>query len=123
MRRSTLVRGSAAAADGRGTHEMKRFVAMVAVGAALVAIPAPVAAAGVTCAYNAATHQVSVSVIGPNFVAYIARDVNGHITYGGAWCANVATVTNTDTIVVTGDATSNNITVNLGNGGFKPGFT
>ncbi len=102
---------------------MKRFFAMVAVVAALVAIPSPAAAAGVTCSYKGTTHQVTVTISGASFTAYLARDVSGHITVGGVWCANVATVTNTDTIVVNGDANAQNITVNIGNGGFQPGFT
>jgi len=100
---------------------MKRFVMAMAVAALVVAIPAPVAAAGATCTYSAADHKVTVALTGATN-PYVYRAPSGAITLGGNYCG-AATLTNTDTIVVTGDAQPQIFNISLSLGAFSPGFT
>jgi hypothetical protein len=98
------------------------FMALLAV-AATVAIPSPVAAAGsATCDYNSTYHEVTVAITG-EVAPYLSHDGAGHITLNNTWCDGVATVTNTDSIVITGDVASQGISIGLGTKGFRPGRT
>jgi hypothetical protein len=80
------------------------------------------AAGSIECNYDATYHQATVTLAG-DVEPYLARDVAGHITLNGSWCGYAATVTNTDSITVIGDATSQGVELVLANGGFKPGRT
>jgi RTX calcium-binding nonapeptide repeat (4 copies) len=102
---------------------MKRFLTAMLAIAAMFAIPAVVAASGTaTCDYNATSHEVTVAITG-DVMPYLGRDTAGHITLNNAWCDNAATVTNTDSVIVTGDVASQGISIGLANKGFKPGRT
>jgi Ca2+-binding RTX toxin-like protein len=80
-------------------------------------------AVAVSCTYDAANHKVTLAMTGDSSVAtHLARDVDGHITVENNWCG-AATVTNTDSILVTGDSGNQTLWIVLRNGGFKPGFT
>jgi hypothetical protein len=99
-------------------------LATVAIGSLAVLGAAPVAAGEpVTCNYDSTSHGVRVDLYGDNTSVELKRDVSGHITYGGIWCGGVATVTNTDTVLVIGVAEDQQVQINLSLGGFKPGFT
>ncbi len=100
---------------------MKRFFMVVAVAATIVAIPSPVAAAE-TCTYDAAAHKVTLTIIGATTNTALYRVTSGAITLNGNYCG-AATLTNTDTIVVTGDAQSQELMITLALGAFTPGFT
>src|SRR6188768_2539505 len=101
---------------------MKRFVMAMAVAALVVASPSPVAAAGATCTYSAADHKVTLTISGASTNTALYRVVSGAITLNGNYCG-AATLTNTDTIIVTGDAQSQVLTITLALGQFTPGFT
>ena len=73
-----------------------------------------------TCEYIASNHRVKVIV---NSSADIKRTIGDHIAVNGVWCGRVATVYNTDSIVVLGGANSQVVGVRLDYGGFTPGFT
>ena len=100
---------------------MKRFFMAVAAAALVVAIPSPVAAAA-TCQYTAADHKVTLSITGASTNTALYRVAGGAITLNGYYCG-AATLTNTDTIVVTGDAQSQVLIITLALGAFTPGFT
>ena len=53
---------------------------------------------------------------------FLDRDDNGRISLNDVWCDNVATVTNTASINVTGDGADQAIAIHLDNKGFKPGY-
>jgi len=103
---------------------MKRLTIIVAVLAATFAIPSTAAAGEPprVCAYSALNHKVTITLNGDQNT-HVSRDSAGHINLEGVWCGNAATVTNTDSISITGDAGSQTLFVLLGNGGFRPGFT
>jgi RTX calcium-binding nonapeptide repeat (4 copies) len=98
---------------------MKRLLAGIVALAAMIAIPSPVAAS-LGCSYDPTTHRMTVSIGGPNSYD-LTRNTIGQILIDGSGCG--ATVTNTDLIVVNGDAGSQGIGIDLNNGGFSPGFT
>jgi len=100
---------------------MKRLFMAVALCAAVAAIPSPVAAAE-TCQYSAADHKVTLTITGATTNTALYRVTTGAITLNGNYCG-AATVTNTDTIAVTGDAQSQVLTITLALGQFTPGFT
>lgn len=91
-------------------------------GTALI-VPLSVSAApSVTCAYSATFHKVTVTMTGKTRTT-VRRNPAGQIIVGGSWCAGVATVTNTDTISVVGNAKNQKLTIDMANGGFMPGFS
>src|SRR5262245_53562699 len=100
---------------------MKRFFMSMALVATAVATPSPVAAAGAACTYSAADHKVNVTITGATNPG-VYRVAGGAITLGGYQCGT-ATVTNTDTIVVTGDAQPQILYLDVSLGLFTPGFT
>ena len=100
---------------------MKQFFMAMAVAAVVVAIPSPVAAAGATCTYSAADHKVTVAITGAT-TPYVYRVPSGAITLAGNYCG-AATVTNTNTIVVTGDTQAQTVNIAFYLGAFSPGFT
>lgn len=102
---------------------MKRLLAVCAIVATVFAVPSTVAAAGITCSYNSSTHTVTVTAVGGPFTVYLSRDAQGRILLNSVWCQSTATVANTDKIIVNGDGGFQNLTVNIANGGFRPGFT
>ncbi len=101
---------------------MKRFFLAMAVVALGAAAPSAVAAAGATCTYSAADHKVTLTISGASTNTALYRVISGAITLNGNYCG-AATVTNTDTIAVTGDAQSQVLFVTLALGQFTPGFT
>jgi hypothetical protein len=109
-------------ADEEREPVMKRVLAAAAVAAALFAIPSPVAATGsYVCSYIPSGHLVQLDLTGGE-TAKVMRDISGHIIVNQVNCGN-ASVFNTDTIVVNGDASNQWLIISLLNGGFKPGFT
>ena len=100
---------------------MKRFFMAAAVAALVVAIPSPVAATE-TCSYSAANRKVTLTITGPATNTALYRIASGGITLNGYQCGT-ATLTNTDTIAVTGDAQSQVLLITLALGAFTPGFT
>ena len=102
---------------------LKNLVLGATVAAAIATVPAPVAAGEpVACTYDATDHTVHVVITGYN-ETHVGRTSAGHITVGGVWCGGVATVTNTDAIWVDGDGDTQNLFLELANGGFRPGRT
>jgi Ca2+-binding RTX toxin-like protein len=89
--------------------------------AAVLAAMAPVgqarAQSPATCSFNLATATVAVAV--DQTEAVLTRTAAGVIRLGGAAC-NGATVFNTDTIVITGGAALDRVSIN---GDFAPGRT
>jgi len=105
---------------------MKRLPVAMLICSLALAIPWPAVArtSAVTgCSYNPSDHSVNVSIEGTVSQTVISRGVDGHILLDDVWCANLATVTNTDVILVGGDEGDQNVLVRLDNKGFKPGFT
>ncbi len=100
---------------------MKRFFLALAVAALGAATPSAVAAAGATCQYSAADHKVTVAITGV-LSPYVYRNPGGQITLNGNQCG-AATLTNTNTIVVTGDSQSQTFSIAFYFGAFTPGFT
>jgi Ca2+-binding RTX toxin-like protein len=86
----------------------------------LVSAPEP-AAAATTCDYTASNHKVRVVLSGGG--GWISRSIGDHIMVNNVWCDGVATVYNTNTIVVLGGAGTQILGIHLDYGGFKPGFT
>ena len=101
---------------------MKRFFLAMAVALLGAATPATVAAAGASCTYSAADHKVTLTITGASTNTALYRVISGAITLNGNYCG-AATLTNTDTIVVTGDAQSQVLFITLALGAFTPGFT
>jgi len=103
---------------------MKPISVAILVAAMTMAIPSPVAAGfgSASCDYNATNHKVTISIV-DSLQADISRDEAGRIRLEGAWCDNLASVTNTDEIVVTGDSGAQSVHLDLANKGFRPGFT
>lgn len=97
--------------------EPMRIVRMLAVFAAIAAPSSAVAQTAPTCAFDPATATVTVNVNG--VAATISRTASGLIRLNGVNCG-AATVTNTETIVVSGGALSNRVTFS---GDFTPGLT
>ena len=93
-----------------------------AVGAMLPALPAH--AGGPVCVYDAGSHTVNLNIGGTAPVT-LARDgmtieSNGSPCFTGL---NTATVTNTETVNIVGDGLVNDLTIDLHEGRFAPGFT
>jgi hypothetical protein len=115
----TLVPGS----HGR-RHPAGHRVGAWAVGVAVAAIVfiSPASAQGVvTCVFVAPT--VTVTISEDENLASLARDPAGNIGAGGGVDCGAATVTNTDTVVVsdTSDFGGTYLAISTGNGGFAPG--
>jgi RTX calcium-binding nonapeptide repeat (4 copies) len=104
-----------------GRFSIPTLTVLLTIVAAL-AIPASVAAASVSCDYTGSNHAVTVKMAG-DIGTRLVRTSTGHIKVAGAWCDGIATVTNTDIIVVTGDTGNQTLNLSLANGGFKPGWT
>jgi hypothetical protein len=105
---------------------MKRLFMAAAVAALAAAIPSPVAAAGATCTYNAAQHKVTVAITGALYPYPTVYPISGgYISLNGNACGGttLATLANTDTIVVTGDSQAQDFYISFGLGPFTPGFT
>ena len=106
-----------------GIH-IQRLVAVVSVaalaGSLYAATPVPVSAATTTCEYISTNHRVKVSA---GNGATIRRDIADRIRVNEVQCGGVATVFNTDSIVVLAGAGTQFVTIYLDQGGFKPGFT
>jgi Ca2+-binding RTX toxin-like protein len=114
--------GALAATNRRSLKASATIVLATALAAATaLATPAPVAARSVTCDYNPSNHRVTVTMTG-DAGTRIQRTRFGRIKVAGNWCDG-ATVTNTDTIVVTGGTGNQTLNLSLRNGGFKPGWT
>jgi Ca2+-binding RTX toxin-like protein len=99
----------------------------VAVVAVVLAFPATALAGDppgpqepTVCAYKASNHRVRVTA--PNG-GTLARTATGHITFNSMWCGRVATVNNTDSIVVLSGAGTQFVVIEMDGGGFRPGFT
>ena len=73
--------------------------------AAVLAMPAPAAAGaiGAFCNYDAGQRQVTIDLIGQQTAIRVSRDAQGRIQLKGVWCDGEATVSNTDSIVMSGD--------------------
>jgi len=100
---------------------MKRFALAIAVAAMVIAIPSPVAATE-TCQYSAAEHKVTLNITGATTNTALYRVTTNAITLNGNYCG-AATISNTDTIAVTGDGQSQVLTITLALGALAPGFT
>jgi Ca2+-binding RTX toxin-like protein len=98
------------------------IVALVCALSSVLAAPAAVSANPATCTYTASTHRVDIAFNDTQGV-YVSRTQGGHIIVNSAWCGGAATVTNTDQIVAQGNGNINEFIVQLGYGGFAPGFT
>jgi Ca2+-binding RTX toxin-like protein len=102
-----------------------RAIALAAGALVLTVLPlGGVAQAAVTCSYDAGLHAVNID-LGPsstNGDAAILRGAGSQIQVNGSNCG-AATVTNTDTINVTGTNNNHVVTINLSGGQFAPGFT
>jgi hypothetical protein len=94
----------------------------IGLASTLLVTPVSVVAASVTCDYTRSDHRVKVTMTGWSDTM-ILRTGTGHIKVGGIWCDGVATVTNTNTILVTGDSAGQVVHLSLRNGGFRPGRT
>jgi Ca2+-binding RTX toxin-like protein len=81
-------------------------------------LAAPVALAQATCAFNAGTATVQVT-LAAGAAATISR-VGDAIAVDGTPCG-AATVTNTDTVQVTGSGSEDDLTIDLSGGPFAPG--
>jgi Ca2+-binding RTX toxin-like protein len=94
----------------------------LALAAMLLSVPSSLALAGegATCEYKASNHRVKVIV---NYFADIKRTIGDHISVNDVWCGRVATVYNTDSIVILGGADDQAVSLHLDYGGFRPGFT
>lgn len=95
------------------------LVATLVASLQLVSAPMP-AAAATSCDYNPSNHKVKVNA---NAGGYIKRSITGNIIVNGVWCGGVATVDNTDTIVVLAGAGTQIFSIYLDYSGFRPGYT
>jgi Ca2+-binding RTX toxin-like protein len=101
------------------THRTAGLV--IPVGMALAGVCAPAASAAVTCSFDSQTAVVAVA-IGKGQTGVVSRTVSGRITAAGVQCGS-ATVTNTDTVVVTGSTGNETLDIKLYHGPFAPGLT
>lgn len=97
------------------------FLAVVVTAAAALASPFAVTAAA-TCQYSAVDHKVSLTLTGAVTNAFVYRSAGALITLNGYQCG-AATLTNTNTIAVTGDDQPQELAIALYFGAFTPGFT
>lgn len=91
----------------------------LALAAAAVSVPAPVAAGTTVCVKSGRVATVTMTGAG---TTVIGRAAAGQLLVDGSPCG-AATVTNIDKIRVYGDSTSQQVWLQLANGGFRPGFT
>lgn len=103
--------------------QARKFAIAAIVGAlvGLLAGAAPAGAATASCDYTASNHKLKIVLSGSG-TKTLSRAADGKILIGTFWCDS-ATVTNTDKIVVLAGENSQFLTIDLANGGFKPGFT
>jgi hypothetical protein len=113
-------------------HPRLRLSAISSLGAIALLVSASLGSSTVSatsasfsCSYDSALHRVTVSLTGDSGFngVHLGRDLAGHINLENAWCGSAATVTNTDLIVVTGDAGKQSLWISLSGGGFRPGFS
>ena len=106
-----------------GPTRSARHLAWAAATTALVAglLPTATVAAATNCSYVAATKAATINVNGA-VTTKVGRNAAGAILVDGTACG-AATVTNTDTIAILGDASAQSITLALASGGFAPGAT
>src|SRR5439155_5676697 len=109
-----------------------RLAVVTAVVAAFVGIVAGPASAAAACSYNAATQTIAFSITGAASAGTLTVGTgadNGKIlftqtaTTAGATQCGAATVTNTDTVNVTGDGNDNTFVMDETGGLFAPGNT
>ena len=105
---------------------MKRLSAAMLLAVSTIALTLPgsvMAGAGfANCEYDSTNHKVTVTISG-EYNAHLSRDTAGHIALDDIWCDGAATVTNTDSVVVTGDSMGQTFWIELADGGFRPGRT
>ncbi|HEX8103993.1 MAG TPA: hypothetical protein VF533_15350, partial [Solirubrobacteraceae bacterium] len=107
----------------RSTRPRTYVPAAAALTAALALAAAPGSAqAAASCTFDAAGAKVAVDASGLGTAARLSRTPGGAIQLDGAACG-AATVTTTDTIVVTGGSGLQQIVVDLSGGAFAPGKT
>jgi Ca2+-binding RTX toxin-like protein len=106
---------------GRALPLLATAVSLTALAVVALFVVAPSAGAAATCAYDDPTGVVTVAM-GANESAIVSRDADGAILLDGTPC-DVATVTNTDTIVATGPGPGNQLTIDFIGGPFLPGRT
>jgi Ca2+-binding RTX toxin-like protein len=92
------------------------IVVALAVGALALAAPAQAAP---TCTYTAATKTLAVTLPGPGDQTKIFHGGNGSIFLSGIACSGSPTISNTNTVNVTGGAGYQAFSISLGNGGFS----
>lgn len=100
------------------TTTVAAVLLLIWTGSPVVAGPGP--PPPTMCEYKISNHRVKVSAPAG---ASISRGTNGHINVNGAWCDRIATVYNTDSIVVLSGAGTQFVYIDMDNGGFKPGLT
>jgi len=85
---------------------------------------APVVSAGnlIDCTFSASKHKVKITIHGDHNVE-LERGGNGTILVNSIPCVGSPGVFNTDSIAIFAGAGHQVVTIFLGNGGFKPGFT
>lgn len=100
----------------------RAFGAAMVLVLALLTLTAPAATAQATCTFDEPTGVLQVSLVG-GAAAVLARATDA-ITLDGVACGT-ATVTNTDTILVTGTGAGqpDDLTLDLAGGPFAPGLT
>ncbi|MEO8475802.1 MAG: calcium-binding protein [Actinomycetota bacterium] len=102
---------------------MKLRTLPAAVAGLLVALLTPIpASAAVNCSYNAAAHEVTITLGGSDSTTVERETGADGITVGGTPCGS-ATVKNTDAITITGNNGFNMVTISLANGPLAPGAT
>jgi hypothetical protein len=109
--------------DPAKRQQLRAWMAASVIALGSIALtPGGAAAASVNCDYNGTNHQVTIKMVG-DIGTRLIRTIEGHIKVAGAWCEGVATVFNTDTIVVSGDGGTQTLNLSMLNGGFRPGRT
>jgi len=109
---------------GRPRRSRSRAFALCAAALLWAASFAPVVRAGaaINCTYTASDHRVKITITGEHNVD-LDRSGSGTLLVNDVPCPRSPTVNNTDRIAIFSGAGHQVVTIFLGNGGFKPGFT
>ena len=110
------------AARGRVVTAWIGFSATVAL---CTSVFAPVVSAGnaIDCVYTDSNHKLKVTANFDNTNVELERSTSGAILINGFPCGGSPTVTNTDSVVILAGAGHQVVSIFVGGGGFKPGFT
>ena len=108
---------------GRARWYWPSLLAAVLTGSTLLLNPSPTSAgASVSCEYTPSNHKVVITATGSGDVT-VTRNARGRILANGSPCSPIATIANTDRIVILAGNGDQAVNIRIQHGGFKPGWT